>query len=110
MRVPAEFAEFGLRDALAVIALGLLAGVLLSVILRGLTRPRATPESQLGDRIASLKKLAPQDHLAGLAQLGAELGADLPQGLQKALYDPAAPSDPAAVEAAILAAAGRGRS
>ena len=40
VRVPESFARFGLQDAFAAVALGLVAGLLLSAVLRVVTRRR----------------------------------------------------------------------
>ena len=109
VRVPEAFARFGVQDALAVVALGLLAGVLLSLVLRALTRPRPRAIHRARAGIAALQKLSPQDRMAGLALLLRELGEDVPAQARDALYDPAAPADPAPLEAAILVAARRRR-
>lgn len=107
VRVPEDFARFGLQDALAVIALGLLGGLLLSIMFRGMTRPRPHAIYQTRARIAAFSGLAPQERVAGLALLLRELGEDIPPQMRMALYDPDAPADPIVLEAAILAAARR---
>ena len=107
VRVPEDFARFSLQDALAVIALGLLGGLLLSILLRGLTRPRPRAIHQTRARITALSGLAPQERVAGLALLLRDLGEDLPPQMRMALYDPGAPAEPIVLEAAILASARR---
>lgn len=109
VRVPEDFARFGLQDALAIIALGLLGGLLLSIMLRGLTRPAPDAIHQARARIAALTDRPPQERAAGLARLLREQGEDIPPQMRMALYDPGASADPIALEAAILAAARRRR-
>lgn len=110
VRVPEEFARFGVQDALAVVALGLLGGVLLSLALRPLTRPgqRATDRAEAA--IAALRSRDRQERVTGLALLLRDLGSDIPQTARPGLYDPGAETDPAALETAIRAAAQSARS
>ncbi|WP_138471587.1 hypothetical protein [Poseidonocella sp. HB161398] len=109
VRVPEAFARFGPQDALAAIALGLFAALLLCLALRGLTRARPRPADRARAGIAVLAALPPQARIAGLAALLRELGGEMPAGGRDALYDPAAAADPAPLEAAVLAQARRAR-
>ncbi|MGR3365961.1 MAG: hypothetical protein ACU0CC_14240 [Sagittula sp.] len=109
VRVPADFARFGLQDALVAVALGLLAGVVLSVLLRALTAPRARTVEDVRARIADLTHLPPQARVAGLAGLLRDMGGTVPSAMSNALYDPNATTDPAPLEEAVLAAARRAR-
>ncbi|WP_370313801.1 hypothetical protein [Sagittula sp.] len=109
VRVPADFARFGLQDALAAVALGLLVGVVLSVLLRALTAPRARTVADVRARIAALTHLPPQARVAGLAGLLRDMDETVPSEMSNALYDPNATTDPAPLEEAVLAAARRAR-
>lgn len=109
VRVPADFARFGLQDALAAVALGLLAGVVLSVLLRALTAPRAGTVEDVRARISALTHLPPQERMVALAGLLRDMGGTVPSAMSNALYDPNATTDPAPLEEAVLAAARRAR-
>lgn len=109
VRVPADFARFGLQDALAAVALGLLAGVVLSVLLRALTAPRTRTVEDVRARIAAMTHLPPQVRMAALAGLLRDMGGTVPSAMSNALYDPNATTDPAPLEEAVLAAARRAR-
>lgn len=109
VRVPADFARFGLQDALAAVALGLLAGVVLSVLLRALTAPRARTVADVRARIAAMTHLPPQARMVALAGLLRDMGGTVPSAMSNALYDPNATTDPAPLEEAVLAAARRAR-
>ncbi|MFD1342445.1 hypothetical protein [Litorisediminicola beolgyonensis] len=94
IRVPLHFAEFGLRDALALISLGILAGLCLSLPLRALTRAARGPEKP-----TSLPATAtPQERLTELALDLRRSGAPVPPELHRALYDPSARFDPTACD------------
>ncbi|WP_118137096.1 hypothetical protein, partial [Oceanicella sp. SM1341] len=96
VRLPGGFAAFGWQDACAVLALGLVTGLLLSPLLRLFTRAR--PSRRLGARaeIARLRGAPEALRLAGLAALLRRLDpeAALPAPTRRALYDPASPADP----------------
>ena len=105
VRIPESFARFGLQDALAACALGLLAGLLVSAPLARVTVRRVRP---LDGARAAIAALARQDHgarIAGLAALLRAHGGTPPDGLDRALYDPRATIRPEPLEAAVLAAA-----
>ena len=111
IRVPTEFAQFGMQDALCAVSLGLVAGLLVARLLRGVIRPREVPPSDMKAEIAALAGLGRHERLLGLATLLARIELPLPEGLSEALYDPAAAFDPDIAERAVLAAraAGQGR-
>ncbi|AUC52159.1 hypothetical protein CDO87_02685 [Sagittula sp. P11] len=109
VRVPADFARFGLQDPLAAVALGLLAGVVLSVLLRALTAPRTRTVEDVRARIAAMTHLPPQERMVALAGLLRDMGGTVPSAMSNALYDPNATTDPAPLEEAVLAAARRAR-
>ena len=105
IRIPESFARFGIQDALAAVALGLIAGLFLAALVRAVTRPRPRPAEAARKAIAELSGADPQTRLAGLAALLSRHGGTAPDGLSAALYDPRRGFDPARLEAAILAAA-----
>ncbi|GGF65475.1 hypothetical protein SAMN05216376_107283 [Mameliella alba] len=107
IRIPESFARFGWQDALAAVALGLLAGLLLSALLRGLTARRLSPRDTARAAIARLASCETEVRIAGLAALLRANGGTLPKEMQEALYNPRAPVDPAALEAVVIAAARR---
>ncbi|RAP41926.1 hypothetical protein BYZ73_08220 [Rhodovulum viride] len=109
VRVPADFARFGLQDACVALALGLLAGAILSALWRAVTAPRARPLDEARAAIAALAGLPPQERLAGLALLLRDLGGTAPPSMRQALYDPGTAPDPAPLEAAVIAAARRAK-
>ena len=109
VRVPADFARFGLQDALVAVALGLLAGVVLSVLLRALTAPRTRTVEDVRARSAAMTHLPPQERMVALAGLLRDMGGTVPSAMSNALYDPNATTDPAPLEEAVLAAARRAR-
>ncbi|WP_353476356.1 hypothetical protein PVT71_27145 (plasmid) [Salipiger sp. H15] len=104
IRVPAEFARFGLQDALCAISLGLVAGLLLARLLRVFVRPRVAPRGDVKAEIAALAGLGRHERLLGLAAILARMELPPPAGLSEALYDPGAEFDPAIAERAVLAA------
>jgi len=105
VRVPESFARFGLQDAFAAVALGLVAGLLLSAVLRVVTRRRPRRAETARQAIAALATCNPQSRLTGLAALLRDYGGTAPPKLDAALYDPAVRFDPAPLETAILKAA-----
>lgn len=109
VRIPAEFAAFGLRDAVLMIALGVLTGVLLSPVLQFLTRPRRSRLHQTRSTIAQLRQLPDEGRVVALANLLRKLdpSAPLPEGVSKTLYEPRDTMDPEPLEQAVLAAARR---
>lgn len=109
IRLPGSFARFGLHDALAALALGLVAALVLSALLRVVTERRARPVDLARARIASLGRRDMPERIAGLAALLHAHGGAIPAELSRALYDPAAEVDPAPLERAVIAAARRTR-
>ena len=108
IRLPAEFAAFGVADALAAFSCGVLAAMLLALLLRPFVRGRSDPVAQARREIARLADAAPAARLVGLARLFDRLDPDharpRPEALTRALYDPRAACDPATVERAIVEA------
>ncbi|EBA06551.1 hypothetical protein [Sagittula stellata] len=109
VRVPADFARFGVQDVLVAVSLGLLAGVLVAMLVRVLTAPRPRKLETARAGIAAMADLPPQERMAGLASLLRALGGTVPAVARDALYDPHAKIDPVPLEDAVLAAARRGR-
>ena len=107
IRIPESFARFGLQDALAATALGLLAALVLATLLRLVTERRARPVDLARARIASLAQDGGPERIAGLAALLHAHGEAIPGELSRALYDPEATLDPAPLERAVIAAARR---
>ncbi|WP_420556622.1 hypothetical protein [Roseovarius sp.] len=105
IRIPESFARFGLHDALAAAALGLIAGLLIARLARVATIRKTRPAETARAAIAELSDADPQARLAGLAALLRDLGGTPPDGLREALYNPRHPLDPAALETAVMAAA-----
>lgn len=101
VRVPVEFASFGIGDALAMAALGLGVGLAVSWLLGVISSATPGPEDDLVARVDALGGKSREQRLAGLAALLHQLGVPLPDGLAEALYDPAAPFDPAIAERAV---------
>lgn len=108
VRVPESFARFDAQDALAACALGLIAGLLLSGLLRLVTVRRTRPVDRARAAMAELSTKTTQARITGLAALLRAHGGAGPDGLHAALYDPRATVDPAELEAAVLDAARRG--
>ncbi|SNR75953.1 hypothetical protein [Puniceibacterium sediminis] len=107
VRIPAEFAAFGLRDALLLMALGILTGVLLSPLLRLLTRPRPSRLSLARTAISRFRQVPDEARVVALANLLRKLdpSAPLPDGIHDGLYDPRNTMDAELLEQAVLAAA-----
>ena len=102
IRVPEGFARFGVQDALVMASLGLVAGLILASLLRRITRPSPTPAVSARTQIAALTGADRAARLTGLAAILRRANRPFPKGLSAALYDPAAPLDPAAAERAAL--------
>lgn len=109
IRMPAEFAAFGWREALAAFSLGLLLTLLLLPIARPFLVSRDDPRAQAEAEIARLSREALPARLHGLATLLHRLGSRIPETLRPALYDPDAEADAAALEALIRDAARKAR-
>lgn len=107
VRLPEDFARFGLQDGLAALSLGLLVGLALAGLLRLVTRPRLDAEGRARREIERLAGLDDEPRLVGLARLLDAHGAARPEGLDRALYGRGAGADIAALERAVLAAARR---
>ncbi|MFZ5962508.1 hypothetical protein ACOXXX_06105 [Thalassococcus sp. BH17M4-6] len=107
VRIPAGFARFGWQDALAPLALGLIAGLLVLALLRMVTVRRVRPVDQARSSIRALAQADPQTRITGLAALLQDHGGTRPDGLHAALYDPRATVDPALLEIAVITAAKR---
>ena len=107
IRIPEAFARFGVQDALAAVALGLLAGVLIATLLQRLTIRRARPLDEARSAIAALSGQERQVRITGLAALLRTHGGMPIEGLEAALYDPEATVSSDDLEAAVLAAARR---
>ncbi|MCQ0970205.1 hypothetical protein MLD63_07200 [Paracoccus sp. TK19116] len=108
IRIPESFARFGLQDALAAVALGLILGSIVLAILRVATIRRTRPIDRARTAIAALSRQERQARIAGLAALLRAHGEKM-SGLDAALYDPAATIDIGALEAAVIDAARRAR-
>ncbi|QHQ35362.1 hypothetical protein [Algicella marina] len=108
VRIPESFARFGIQDALAACALGLIAALLISSLLRLVTVRRNNPLVEARSAIERLAGLEKQARITGLAALLREKGGTAPDGLDEALYNPNAALDPAKVEAAVVATARKG--
>lgn len=107
VRIPESFARFGVQDALAAIALGLVAALLLASLLRRVTVRKLRPADRARASIAELRAGDPRERIAGLARLLRAHGGTVPEGLSAALYDPRATIDATALERAVLDAARR---
>ncbi len=107
VRIPESFARFGIQDALAALAVGLIAALLLASLVRALTVRRTRPVDVARARIASLGRRAMPERVAGLAALLRANGGAIPGEVSQALYDPDATLDPEALERAVIAAARR---
>lgn len=107
VRIPESFARFGVQDALAACAIGLMAGLLIAALLTRVTVRRSRPVDEARRAISDLALRERQLRLTGLAALLHANGGAAPEGLRDALYDPRARLDPATLETAVLAAARR---
>ncbi len=107
VRMPTEFATFGLRDALLFVALGIVTALLLAPLLRRLTVRRPSSLQQVRDEVAILRSERPEARIVGLAALLRRLDPAAPlAGVQLGdLYDPRAATDPEPLERAVLSAA-----
>lgn len=108
VRVPAEFARFGVQDALAMIALGIVAGLVVAWALRHMTRRVRDPVAAAQDEIAAFAEADRETRLTGIAAVLRRAGRPVPEELSAALYDPDAAVDLAAVDRAARAAIARG--
>ncbi|MCQ0969546.1 hypothetical protein MLD63_03730 [Paracoccus sp. TK19116] len=107
IRIPEGFARVGVRDALTIVALGLVAGLMISAVLRLVTLRRERPVDEARRAIHALADPDPQVRVTGLAILLRDQGGEQVEGLKRALYDPRETVDPIALEAAVLSAARR---
>lgn len=111
IRLPAEFAAFGPRDALVAFLCGLLVSLALRAILAPFFIRSEPPGAAARRRIAALAGSPEPERILGLAALLRSLdpGGESPRpaGLDAALYDPRGRIDPAELERAVLAAARR---
>ncbi len=107
VRIPAEFAAFGPRDALLFAALGIVTALLLAPLLRLLTERRPSRLQQVHAEIARMRPLDTEARITGLAALLQSLEPDarLADAPPHMLYDPRATRDPASLEQAVLTAA-----
>ena len=109
IRLPEDFATFGLLDALGAFAWGALAAMLLMLVLRPLFVRRIRPVEIAKGEIERLAGLDLKERVHGLARLLDSLDPDRNrakvEGLSPALYDPSARIDPALLENAALEAA-----
>lgn len=72
-RLPQDMPGIGLREGLALMALGIMAGLLLALILRPLMRVRASRRA----RIHATRGLPPQERLLAIARILGHLPAPL---------------------------------
>lgn len=111
IRLPASYADFGWRDGLAAVSLGLFAGLFMLVTVRPLLAPPEDRVAKVRQEVEALSQCGEEERALGLARLLERLApggaAELP-GLVDSLYS-GARTDIAALEAAILAAARRRR-
>lgn len=108
IRLPEDFARFGVQDAMAAMALGLVIGVVLALLLQRALVRRSDPVAEVRAEIARLAAGSEAARLFGLVHHLARLdpnGRYRPDGLDQALYDPAVRYDTALLEAALIAAA-----
>lgn len=108
IRLPADYARFGLRDALAAASIAILAALALVLAARPLFAPRRDPLGEARRAIDALRGEADEVRVFALARMLARLSPDAapPPDLNGALYA-RAPADLDRLEAAVLAAAGR---
>lgn len=111
IRIPVEFAEFTLQDALLALALGIVVGLLLSRLIGAITARKDSPFEFARDEIDRLTREVPSARLLGLAALLKRYAPDAiaKLGLDQALYDPSQTVDLEQIETAILTAAKNGR-
>jgi hypothetical protein len=114
VRLPIEFARFGISDALAAFALGLLMGLLLDRLLQLVTVRSRSPGETACSEIARLARLTPEHRLVGLARLldrfDPQHSVARPADLPHALYSREGALDLDPLERAVLEAARRRRS
>lgn len=108
IRMPIEFAEFTLRDALLALSLGIFVGVILAKIVSVFTTRTLSPIDQAHLEIEKLSEEEPNIRLVGLTRLLTQYDEDGPNrlGLKPALYDPNASINSEIIETEILRAAG----
>ena len=109
IRLPAEFATFGPRDAFVAFLLGIFLSLALRTLLGPLFVRKETQVSAVRRRIAVLSRYPGPERILGLAALLQSVDPKReharPAGLEAALYDPRASIDPAMLERAVLDAA-----
>ena len=125
IRLPAGFDAFDFHGALAVFALALLAGLLISLLVRLMTAPRPSRRREVQYAIAKARTLGRHDRLLAQSRLVLQLKDDpgrrirrdpvrrrldeLKRKIDAELYRPDPALDPDAVDRAILdALAARG--
>ena len=106
IRLPSEFATFGLLDCLVIFGLGLLIGLAVIVVWRLMVAREPSREERVRAVLAELRSLPADSRLLQLARLHAELdpGGERPSW-RDALYRYDAELDFAEIEANILSAA-----
>jgi hypothetical protein len=109
VRLPEDFAAFGWQDALAMLSLGLLAGLALAWIVRRYATEHETEAQALRREIGALSRGRPEARAVGLARLLRGVAPETAMPDAAALYDPAQTVDPEMLERAILEAARKAR-
>lgn len=105
VRMPAEFATFGLSDALAAFSCAVLLTMAAMLLARPLFARKADPMARVNAEIGRLAGLEPGARLYGLARLletvDPQRSAPRSAEVTRALYDPVSTADPAGLERQI---------
>lgn len=108
-RLPAAFAALSWQDCLAAFGAGLVAALLVHLALRLVLHRREAPQERVARELRAIARLGPEERLFRQAAIRARLsGGTVPDApWREALYRPGAAVDHAALDAEILALAGR---
>lgn len=102
IRLPGDFANFGLGDFISFCALGILIGMLLATIIKPFFREKLSRSDELKSRIEALRIQEDEPRWLGLCQLALEQKLTLTMEERNALFDPDVSPDFSAMEGRLM--------